>query len=132
MRELKRTARCAREAATSGRDRAATTERAYETTPETIWELWTTAAGIEQWWAPDGFRTEVRELDLRPAVRELWLLDVPGYALCREDCKGLCPTCGTNLNLAQCDCATEEVDPRFAALSNLLADFDTSDRHSNN
>src|SRR3954451_16785367 len=41
-------------------------ERSYDAPPETIWELWTTAAGIEQWWAPDGFTTEVRELDLRP------------------------------------------------------------------
>lgn len=41
-------------------------ERTYAASPETIWELWTTAAGIESWWAPDGFRTEVRKLDLRP------------------------------------------------------------------
>jgi uncharacterized protein len=46
-----------------------------------------------------------RELDLRPAVRELWLLDAPAYALCRPDCKGLCPTCGTDLNAGECDCA---------------------------
>jgi uncharacterized protein YndB with AHSA1/START domain len=43
-----------------------TLQRSYATSPETIWALWTTAAGIEQWWAPDGFATEVRELDLRP------------------------------------------------------------------
>jgi uncharacterized protein YndB with AHSA1/START domain len=41
-------------------------KRTYEASPETIWDLWTTAAGIESWWAPDGFTTEVRELDLRP------------------------------------------------------------------
>jgi uncharacterized protein len=46
-----------------------------------------------------------RELDLRQAVRELWLLDAPAYALCRPDCKGLCPTCGTDLNASGCDCA---------------------------
>src|SRR3954452_24690429 len=40
--------------------------RTYAAAPERIWELWTTAAGIERWWAPDGFTTEVRELDLRP------------------------------------------------------------------
>ena len=45
------------------------------------------------------------ELDLRPAVREHWLLEAPGYALCRPDCKGLCPTCGTDLNTGECDCA---------------------------
>lgn len=41
-------------------------EHRYPAPPERIWELWTTAAGIERWWSPDGFVTEVRELDLRP------------------------------------------------------------------
>src|SRR4051794_28860465 len=41
-------------------------ERTYAAGPATVWELWTTAAGIERWWSPDGFTTEVRELDLRP------------------------------------------------------------------
>jgi uncharacterized protein YndB with AHSA1/START domain len=43
-----------------------TLTRSYATSPETIWELWTTAGGIEQWWAPDGFVAEVGALDLRP------------------------------------------------------------------
>ena len=41
-------------------------ERAYDASPATIWELWTTREGIESWWSPDGFITEVRQLDLRP------------------------------------------------------------------
>ena len=41
-------------------------ERTYDVPPERIWELWTTPAGIERWWAPDGFTTQVRVLDLRP------------------------------------------------------------------
>ncbi|HEX2213986.1 MAG TPA: SRPBCC domain-containing protein [Mycobacterium sp.] len=41
-------------------------ERTYPAAPETVWELWTTAGGIEAWWSPDGFRTEVRALELRP------------------------------------------------------------------
>jgi uncharacterized protein len=45
-----------------------------------------------------------RELDLRQAVREHWVLDAPAYALCRPDCKGLCPACGADLNAAACDC----------------------------
>jgi uncharacterized protein len=71
-------------------------------------------------------------LDLTEPVRQALLVALPMQPLHSEDCRGLCPTCGTNWNLAQCDCAPEEGDPRFAALSNLLADFDTSDRHSNN
>ncbi|TDQ03813.1 MULTISPECIES: SRPBCC family protein [unclassified Leifsonia] len=43
-----------------------TIERIIAAPAETIWELWTTPAGIGQWWAPDGFRTDVSALDLRP------------------------------------------------------------------
>lgn len=59
-----------------------------------------------------------RELDLRPALREEWLLAVPAFALCREDCKGLCPTCGTDRNTGACDCAAAS-DPRWAGLRDL-------------
>lgn len=54
-------------------------------------------------------------VDLRPALREQWLLAVPGFALCREDCKGLCPKCGADLNLGPCHCEPA-IDPRWAAL----------------
>ena len=54
-------------------------------------------------------------VDLRPAVREQWLLAVPGFALCREDCKGLCPKCGADLNLGPHECEPD-IDPRWAAL----------------
>ncbi|HXD22486.1 MAG TPA: DUF177 domain-containing protein [Gemmatimonadaceae bacterium] len=45
------------------------------------------------------------EVDLRPALREQWLLEAPAFVLCRPDCKGLCVTCGANLNLGACSCA---------------------------
>jgi uncharacterized protein len=45
------------------------------------------------------------EIDLRPAVREEWLLGIPAFAECRPECKGLCPTCGANLNQGPCTCA---------------------------
>ena len=54
-------------------------------------------------------------IDLRPALREQWLLAAPGFALCREDCKGLCPRCGADLNLGPCGCGSV-TDPRWAAL----------------
>ena len=77
------------------------------------------AEGVED--DPDVFLLDDRspELDLRPAVREQWLLHVPGFALCRDDCKGLCPTCGTELNLGPCDCASSAADPRWATLHRL-------------
>jgi uncharacterized protein len=70
---------------------------------------------------PDVFLIDDRasELDLRPALREQWLLHAPGFALCRDDCQGLCPTCGTDLNLGSCDCAPVSVDPRWEGLRKL-------------
>jgi uncharacterized protein len=59
------------------------------------------------------------ELDLRPAIREEWLLAAPSYALCREDCKGLCQRCGADLNAGPHECASEAVDPRWDALRKL-------------
>ena len=56
-----------------------------------------------------------RELDMRTAVREEWLLAVPAFALCREDCKGLCPTCGADRNTVACACVTD-LDDRWAGL----------------
>ena len=45
------------------------------------------------------------EIDLRPAVRQEWLLEVPAFAVCRPECKGLCLKCGANLNQGPCTCA---------------------------
>jgi uncharacterized protein len=59
-----------------------------------------------------------RELDLRPAMREEWLLAVPAFALCREDCRGLCPSCGADRNTGDCTCLPT-TDPRWDALRNL-------------
>ena len=61
-----------------------------------------------------GDRTRV--LDLRPSVREQWLLGVPAFVLCREDCKGLCPQCGSDLNSGPCGCEPKR-DDRWDALS---------------
>jgi uncharacterized protein len=43
-------------------------------------------------------------LDLRPAIREQWLLDASDLPLCRPDCKGFCATCGAELNNGPCAC----------------------------
>ena len=58
-------------------------------------------------------------IDLAPLVREQVLLALPMHAVCTDDCKGLCGTCGQNLNEGQCDCARGQVDPRLAALKNI-------------
>lgn len=59
-----------------------------------------------------------RELDLRPAVREQWLLAAPTLLLCREDCGGLCPRCGADLNEGPCGCPPDN-DSRWNALRTL-------------
>ena len=58
-------------------------------------------------------------LMLEDALREQVLLATPVRALCREDCKGLCPHCGRNLNLEQCHCEQHVSDPRWDALSDI-------------
>ena len=59
-------------------------------------------------------------LDLDELLTEDLLLDVPSKFLCSPDCKGLCPSCGKNLNHGDCDCQQDTVDPRLAILKELL------------
>jgi uncharacterized protein len=65
------------------------------------------------------YRLDDEVIDLEPMVRDALLLDLPLIPLCRPDCAGLCPSCGANHNVAQCDCSTDEPDPRWAALRSL-------------
>ncbi len=64
--------------------------------------------------------TDDAHLDLTPVVREDFLLSIPMHALCRPDCKGLCPQCGANWNEGPCDCRDDTIDPRLAPLAKLL------------
>lgn len=59
-------------------------------------------------------------IDLRSTVREQWLLNAPAYAVCREDCRGLCPTCGKDLNEGPCKCPPAR-DSRWDALRKVQA-----------
>ena len=52
----------------------------------------------------------------------IFILELPSKNLCSEDCKGLCPSCGTNLNVSACSCCNDDIDPRLAALQKLLDD----------
>jgi DUF177 domain-containing protein len=58
-------------------------------------------------------------IDVDEIVKEQVLLAVPARMLCREDCKGICPECGTDRNTGNCNCTTDDIDPRWAALKNL-------------
>jgi len=57
--------------------------------------------------------------DLAELAREQILLAIPEQVFCSDECKGICPQCGGNLNLIDCKCADEEIDPRWAALKNF-------------
>ena len=62
------------------------------------------------------------EIDLGQLMREQFYLSLPMKPLCRDECKGLCPTCGTNWNTGACDCKEEWEDPRLAPLKTLKTD----------
>jgi len=64
------------------------------------------------------------ELDLREAIREEVILTQRPFALCRHECRGLCPRCGANLNEEICRCSSEELDPRWDALRALNEERD--------
>ncbi|MBN1504833.1 MAG: DUF177 domain-containing protein [Candidatus Eisenbacteria bacterium] len=60
-----------------------------------------------------------KTLDMGPIVREAIVLSSPMQPLCREDCRGLCPVCGVNLNEQTCSCAAKQPDARWSALAKL-------------
>ncbi len=59
------------------------------------------------------------EIDLSTDIRENLLLVIPMKHLCKEDCLGLCPSCGVNLNYETCECKQNLIDPRWEALKGL-------------
>ena len=65
------------------------------------------------------FPLEGDSADLDDIVRTVFVLNLDSKLLCKEDCKGLCHRCGKNLNDGPCSCQ-KELDPRFAALKQLL------------
>lgn len=60
-----------------------------------------------------------KTIDLAPALREQILLAVPPSPVCDEACKGLCPTCGKDLNAGECGCEKTAIDPRWAKLKTI-------------
>jgi uncharacterized protein len=60
-------------------------------------------------------------IDVDEMVKEQILLSVPTRMLCKLDCRGICANCGADKNIGDCDCKTDEGDPRWAALRNLTS-----------
>ncbi len=61
----------------------------------------------------DGF------LDLAPLLREETIVHMPIHVVCMPECRGLCPSCGTDLNTDVCACEQDNIDPRFAVLKQM-------------
>jgi uncharacterized protein len=59
------------------------------------------------------------EIDFKDVVQEQVVLGLPYKPLCREECKGLCPRCGTDLNVESCGCSNARSSSPFAVLKNL-------------
>lgn len=84
------------------------------------------AAEFESGAADDEFTASVEIpdgtdfLDLTEEVREAIILTLPGYPVCREDCKGLCVTCGADLNKVTCSCGKAGREGRWSALDTLM------------
>ena len=62
-------------------------------------------------------------LDVDQLVCSEILVSWPSKVLCKQDCKGLCNTCGTNLNLKTCDCEPTDLDPRMAQIQEIFSKF---------
>ncbi len=58
-------------------------------------------------------------IDLGEILREQILLALPMYPRCSEDCRGLCPVCGADLNQGECGCERDDVDPRLIVLKSI-------------
>ena len=87
---------------------------------------------VEKTVVPEGLLANIKEgdeddyaiihdgfLDMDAELLELLELSFPSKLLCSEDCKGLCPKCGSNLNEGDCSCEKNEVDPRMLPLKKL-------------
>lgn len=59
---------------------------------------------------------DVNIIDLGEDVRQYLILSLPLKMLCKDECAGLCPVCGSNRNTTQCTCTVDETDPRWATL----------------
>ncbi|HIU63528.1 MAG TPA: DUF177 domain-containing protein [Candidatus Avacidaminococcus intestinavium] len=66
------------------------------------------------------FTYEFDVVDITDALREGLLVAEPLHVLCEAECRGLCPVCGGDRNIAPCSCETATVDPRLIALQQLL------------
>lgn len=63
----------------------------------------------------DGYTVDIDDI-----VMNSFLMNISGKYLCKEDCKGLCSKCGADLNEGDCGCDHDDIDPRWAALADIM------------
>ncbi|WP_047151611.1 YceD family protein [Aneurinibacillus tyrosinisolvens] len=64
------------------------------------------------------------EINVNPYLESAILLSLPNALVCSDDCKGICPQCGTDRNQKDCGCVIERIDPRLAVLGELFGKQD--------
>jgi uncharacterized protein len=70
-------------------------------------------------WEDETYPLHQEEIDLEQPLRDVVVPELPTVPLCDATCRGLCPSCGANLNEGRCDCESEATDPRWDALREL-------------
>ena len=71
---------------------------------------------------PDIIFYEGHMVDISDIIYNNIFINLPSKHLCSENCKGLCPHCGKNLNISECSCENDTTDPRFYVLDNFFKD----------
>lgn len=79
-----------------------------------------TAPGVEDEEADDLEFMDGYQLDVEAFIHNEILVNWPAKILCRDDCKGICPKCGQNLNIRDCGCDTFVPDPRMAVIQDIF------------
>ncbi len=74
---------------------------------------------------------DTNDIELAPFVRDAFMLDMPMKVVCDDECKGLCSSCGANLNTESCDCHASHVDERWKDLQSLLGSGKTNKKSNN-
>lgn len=99
-----------------------------QTVSEDVMMVWAPRDEFHEGQGEDGsdeirvLELDSNDLEISSAIREEVVLAAPVYAICKEDCRGLCPKCGVNRNEETCDCVLDEPDPRWDALRALKED----------
>lgn len=68
---------------------------------------------------PADYENNSGMFDLRNFAEQMIVGEIPARILCKEDCAGLCPVCGGNLNKVKCECKEDNHDPRFDILKKI-------------